>query len=85
MAPRATNARLYDDANPLARLDFAAKTELLQEMDAYARARDPRVVQVMASLAGEWQAVQILRPDGVRVADIRPLVPISVASRKLPA
>jgi TldD protein len=79
IAPRATNARLYEDANPLALLDFAAKTKLLAEIDAYARGRDPRVKQVMASLAGEWQAVQILRPDGTRVADLRPLVRLNVS------
>ncbi|WP_431271227.1 metalloprotease TldD [Dankookia sp. P2] len=79
VAPRATNARLYEDANPLARLDFGAKTTLLGEIDAYARTRDPRVKQVMASMYGEWQAVQILRPDGTRVADIRPLVRLNVA------
>ena len=79
VAPRATNARLYPDANPLALLDFAAKTKLLGEIDAFARGRDPRVKQVMASLFGEWQAVQILRADGTRVADIRPLVRLNVA------
>jgi TldD protein len=47
--PRATNARLYDAANPLGAMDFPAKAALLAEMDAYARGRDPRVVQVMAS------------------------------------
>ncbi|MBR0669850.1 metalloprotease TldD [Neoroseomonas soli] len=77
--PRATNARLYSDANPLPAMDFAAKTTLLQEIDAFARARDPRVVQVMASISGEWQAVQILRPDGQRVADLRPLVRMNVS------
>jgi TldD protein len=77
--PRATNARLYADANPLAQMDFAAKTALLQQIDAFARAADPRVVQVMASITGEWQAVQILRPDGQRVADLRPLVRFNVA------
>ena len=79
VGPRPTNARLYEDANPLLALDFAAKTRLLQEMDAFARARDPRVRQVMATLSGEWQAVQILRPDGVRVADLRPLVRLNVS------
>ncbi|MFC7475909.1 metalloprotease TldD [Dankookia sp. GCM10030260] len=79
VAPRATNARLYEDANPLARLDFGAKTTLLGEIDAFARSRDPRVKQVMASMYGEWQAVQILRADGTRVADIRPLVRLNVA------
>src|SRR3954452_21139568 len=79
VAPRATNARLYEDANPLARLDFGAKTALLAEIDAFARARDPRISQVMASLYGEWQAVQILRADGTRVADLRPLVRLNVS------
>jgi TldD protein len=51
----------------------------LTEIDAYARGRDPRVRQVMASLSGVWQAVQIIRADGHRVADIRPLVRLSVA------
>lgn len=77
--PRSTNARLYSDANPLAGLGFPARTALLGEIDAYARGKDPRVVQVMASLAGEWQAVQIIRADGTRVADLRPLVRLNVS------
>ena len=77
--PRATNARLYDDANPLLAMDFAEKTALLMELDAHARALDPRVVQVSASLTGEWQAVRILRPDGQVVADLRPLVRFNVS------
>ena len=52
---------------------------LLQEIDAYARAADPRVKQVSASIAGSWQAVQIIRPDGYRAADIRPLVRLNVS------
>src|SRR3954470_18105055 len=79
VAPQATNARLYEAANPLSLLDFAAKTTLLGEIDAFARARDPRIKQVMASIAGEWQAVQILRADGTRVADLRPLVRLNVS------
>ncbi len=78
-SPRATNARLYSDANPLTGTDFAARTEALAKVDAYARAKDPRVKQVMASLSGEWQAVQIMRADGVRVADLRPLVRLNVS------
>ncbi|HXT79038.1 MAG TPA: metalloprotease TldD [Acetobacteraceae bacterium] len=77
--PRATNARLYSEANPLALMDFSARTAILAEVDAYARGRDPRVSQVMASLGGEWQAVQILRADGTRVADLRPLVRLNVS------
>ncbi len=77
--PRATNARLYSDANPLGATEFPARTALLAEIDAYARGKDSRVVQVMASLGGEWQAVQIMRQDGTRVADLRPLVRLNVA------
>ena len=77
--PPGTNRSLYTDINPLARVDFTAKTSLLQEIDAYARAKDPRVRQVMASLIGVWQAVEILRPDGNRVGDIRPLVRLNVS------
>ena len=51
---------------------------MLQEMDTYARESDPRVKQVSASLTGSWQAVQIIRADGLRVADIRPLVRINI-------
>src|SRR6202789_2557301 len=76
--PRATNSRLYSDANTLRLMDFSARTSLLGEIDAYARGKDPRVKQVMASISGEWQAVQIMRPDGTRVADLRPLVRLNV-------
>lgn len=77
--PRETNARLYTPANPLAGTGFAARTGLLAEVDAYARGRDSRVSQVSASLFGEWQAVQIIRADGHRVADLRPLVRLNVS------
>jgi TldD protein len=77
--PPPSNARLYSDANPLSAMDFAARTGVLAEIDAYARGRDSRVVQVMASLFGEWQAVQIIRADGRRVADLRPLVRLNVS------
>src|SRR5260370_14926522 len=77
--PPGTNRSLYTELNPLGTVDLAAKTRLLTEIDAYARGRDPRVRQVMASLAGVWQAVQIIRPDGRRAADIRPLVRLNVA------
>ncbi len=77
--PSGTNRALYTDLNPLGMVDLSAKTKLLTEIDAYARGRDPRVRQVMASLSGVWQAVQIMRPDGRRAADIRPLVRLNVA------
>src|ERR1700741_1039396 len=63
-APRATNAKLYGEDTPLESPAFGDKVALLQEIDAWARARDPRVVQVMASLAGERRIGGILRADG---------------------
>jgi TldD protein len=77
--PPRTNRSLYTDQNPLGLVDLGAKTRLLADIDAYARSRDPRVKQVMASLSGVWQAVQIIRPDGRRVADIRPLVRLNIS------
>jgi TldD protein len=79
LPPHGTNQSLYTDANPLSQIAFGEKAKLLAEIDAYARSRDPRVRQVTASLAGVWQAVQILRPDGSRVGDIRPLVRLSIS------
>ncbi|RAK60039.1 metalloprotease TldD [Phenylobacterium hankyongense] len=76
--PRPTNARLYGEDNPLASPGFSDKVALLQEIDAWARARDPRVVQVMASLAGEQRTVEILRADGRLIRDVRPLARINV-------
>ncbi|MEX0808318.1 MAG: metalloprotease TldD [Dongiaceae bacterium] len=78
-APAGTNRHLYADDNPLEQMAFADKVALLAEIDAYARASDPRVRQVSASLLGSWQAVQILRADGLRVADIRPLVRFNIS------
>ncbi|MTI00591.1 metalloprotease TldD [Roseibium sp. RKSG952] len=78
-APARTNRSLYSDINPLAAPNFEDKVKLLQEIDAFARARDPRVRQVTASLAGSWQVVQILRADGHFVRDVRPMVQLRVS------
>ncbi|WP_417675916.1 metalloprotease TldD [Roseibium sp.] len=78
-APARTNQSLYTDANPLGGPSFEDKVKLLQEIDAYARAKDPRVRQVTASLAGSWQVVDILRADGHRVRDVRPMVRMSIS------
>lgn len=77
--PAGTNRALYASDNPLGLVPFEAKVKLLEAVDAYARARDPRVRQVSCSLSGEWQAVQIIRADGHRVSDIRPLVRLNVS------
>jgi TldD protein len=77
--PPGTNRQLYTDANPLQLMPFEAKTKLLMEIDTYARAKDPRVKQAMASISGEWRAIEIIRADGEAHADIRPLVRLNVS------
>ena len=77
--PIGTNRALYTDANPLTLMPFEAKVRLLGEIDAYARGKDPRVKQVMASLLGSWQAVRIVRADGTHASDVRPMVRLNVA------
>ena len=79
LPPARTNRSLYTDANPLALVPFETKTKLLADIDGYARGRDSRVRQVIASLAGEWQAVHVQRPGGEHAADIRPLVRLNVS------
>ena len=69
---------LYLPNDPLASLQAGAKVRLLERVEAMARAVDPRVSQVMADLAGEYDVVLVLRSDGVLAADIRPLVRLSV-------
>ena len=73
------NKPLYTSVNPLEETSFQIKTNLLEEIDSYARSIDPRVVQVSASLSASYQAIQILRANGERSADIRPLVRLNVA------
>src|SRR6185437_791181 len=77
--PARSNVKLYGEDSPLQRPSFEAKAQLLQTIDAYARARDPRVRQVTASLAASWQAVEILRADGEAYRDIRPMVRVNVS------
>ncbi len=79
LPPAGTNRLLYDDLNPLSGKTFEEKLQLLQEIDAYVRARDPRVHQASVSLSADWRAVRILRADGQSAADIRPLVRLNVS------
>ncbi len=78
-APRGTNEKLYTDEDPMAGAEFGVKLETLAEIDAYARALDPRVVQVSASMAAGHQEVVILRPEGASVSDVRPMVRLNVS------
>ncbi len=78
-APQGTNRRLYTDADPIAGAPFAVKVDTLKEIDAYARALDSRVVQVSATVAASLQEVEILRPDGLRLRDVRPMARLNVS------
>ncbi|HEX4273243.1 MAG TPA: metalloprotease TldD [Rhizomicrobium sp.] len=77
--PARTNIKLYQDIDPLETAGFEKKVKLLEDINAYARAKDSRVRQVSASLAGEWQRVEIIRAGGERYSDIRPLVRLNVS------
>ncbi|MEI8147052.1 MAG: metalloprotease TldD [Alphaproteobacteria bacterium] len=77
--PTRSNVKLYGDDNPLADPSFAEKVKLLESIDTYARSKNPKVRQVTASLAGSWQVVEILRPDGELHRDVRPLVRLNVS------
>ncbi|MEO0913320.1 MAG: DNA gyrase modulator, partial [Pseudomonadota bacterium] len=77
--PARTNTKLYAEQDPLGDAPFAGKVTLLREMDAYARALDSSVVQVSATLAASLQEVEILRPEGTRFADVRPMARLNVS------
>ena len=77
--PAKTNQHLYGDDNPLGDVSFEAKVKLLQDIDEYARSKDPRVRQVSASITGSWQVVHLIRADGLSVGDVRPLVRLNVS------
>jgi TldD protein len=74
----AASRLLYAATDPIATLDSAQKVALLEKVEKLARAKDPRIVQVMASLAAEHDVVFVARADGTRAADVRPLVRLSV-------
>ena len=69
---------LYATSDPVMALTDAEKVSLLERLERIARARDPRVTQVMASLTGEYEAILVARSDGLIAADVRPLVRLSL-------
>lgn len=77
--PQRTNKKLYGDENPIGGVGFKDKIRILEEINEYARAKDPKICQVSCSISGEWQVIEIIRPGGHRVQDIRPLVRLNVS------
>lgn len=78
-APQPTNTRLYTDDDPIAGTDFPVKIETLREIDAFTRDLDSRVVQVSATIAASLQEIEVLRPDGSSVRDVRPMTRVNVS------
>ena len=78
-APRQNNRHLYTDGDPMGLIPFADKVALCQQIDAAARARDPRVKQVTVGLSASWSVVEIVRADGFVATDVRPLVRLNVS------
>jgi TldD protein len=78
-APEGTNIKLYTDADPIAGAAFAVKIDTLRDIDAFARDLDARVVQVSATIAASIQEIEILRPEGTSVRDIRPMTRVNVS------
>jgi len=74
----ASSRSLYNGIDPISTLDSATKVKLLEKTEKLARSRDPRVAQVMAGLASEYDVVLVARADGTLAADVRPLVRLSV-------
>ncbi|NTJ63450.1 metalloprotease TldD [Agrobacterium rhizogenes] len=78
-APQRTNKVLYGDENPIGTPSFEEKAKLLQRIDSYLRDKNDKVRQVTASIAASWQVVDILRADGHRVRDVRPMTRINIS------
>ncbi len=74
----ASSRSLYPGVDPISTLDSTTKVALLGKVERLARAKDPRVAQVMAGLASEYDVVLVARADGTLAADVRPLVRLSV-------
>ncbi|MCJ8517539.1 TldD protein [Pseudorhizobium tarimense] len=78
-APQRTNTKYYGDDNPIGQPSFEEKVKLLTEIDAYLRSKDPKVRQVTATASASWQVVDILRADGHRMQDIRPMTRVNIS------
>ena len=78
MLHHGSRREIFLPLDPIASLKDAEKVAMLERLESYARSLDPRVVQVMAGLAGEYEAVMVARSDGLMNADLRPLVRLSV-------
>ncbi len=79
LEPKKTNKILYTDKNPIESVDYKKKIKLLKDINEYARKLDGRTRQVSISLSGNYQKINILRPSGDILEDIRPLVRLNIS------
>ncbi|MEM6972406.1 MAG: metallopeptidase TldD-related protein [Pseudomonadota bacterium] len=77
--PQGTNRALYGAHDPVAEQSVQTKVNMLSEIDAYLRDKDPKVVQVSATLAASLQEIEILRPEGASMRDVRPMTRLNIA------
>ncbi len=78
-APAPTNQRLYTDQNPMDDASFPVKIDTLREIDEFARSLDKRVIQVSATIAASIQEIEILRPEGHIIRDVRPMSRLNIS------
>jgi len=71
-------AQLYQPLDPLGSLTADDKVALLRQVDAEARRQDPRVQEVIVSLAGVHETMMVAASDGTLAGDVRPLVRLSI-------
>jgi TldD protein len=76
---RQESPALYSAEDPMQTMAAAEKVDLLRQVDAYARSRDPRVNQVIVSLAATHETILVASTDGTLAADVRPLVRLNVS------
>ena len=77
--PTLTNTKLYTDSNPIKEVSFSNKINLLKEINDYGRSLDKKVCQFSVSLSGIYQKINILRPSGIIISDVRPLVRLNIS------
>jgi TldD protein len=79
LTPNRQRVALYSDVNPIHQVSFSDKVTLLGEIDAYLRSKDARIKQVSASVIGNYQVIEVIRPHSEAVRDIRPLVRLNIS------
>ena len=79
IAPRKTNLNQYEHIDPVSEATFGSKVNILKEINEYARSLDSRVFQVSISIAASHQEIEILRPEGFSVKDVRPMTRLNIS------